>query len=84
MHQHAATASTDDQKQEPKTRIEGDEMFLESSDEDMDGYDGSPQLSRSQRKALVREIPWRHIPEKDVQQFVESTRKEWDEWKKLS
>lgn len=53
-----------------------------SSEEE--GYDGSPLLTRAEKKALKREIPWRHIDAEDAQQFIDSVIKEWSEWIRYS
>ena len=56
------------------------------SDEDrLDITGQTPELTRQQRKALDREIPWREILERnpeDVQAFVAALRKEADNWDK--
>jgi hypothetical protein len=55
-----------------------------SSSEDEDGNDGSPNLTRAQKKALLRELPWKTIEQKDRAAFIDACIKEWKEWQRWS
>lgn len=60
-------------------------LWLESSDDDEPtGNDGSISLSRAERRALQRELPWRSISPDDHDAFIGATHREWAEWTRWS
>ena len=64
------------------TRWKSDELGLDSSDEEEGG--SSEGMSRVQKQALKREIPWKSIEASDWPAFQKSIADEWAEWQKWS
>ena len=52
--------------------------MISSSDEEA----GDSKLTRKQRRALAKEIPWHRIPYEQRSDYEAAEQKEWDEWLK--
>ena len=69
---------------EVETTVPEDNLSQDGWSTDEEGGDGCPSLTRAEKKALKREIPWRHIDPEDTEQFVQAVVKEWAEWIRYS